>query len=115
MVTIINAVQRTTKEGKTFMALQLQGEVEMIQSQTTGNFFLTTKKCFIPSTFSTEEAMSLIGKQLSGTIQRVECEAYQYTVPSSGEVITLAHSYLYHPEVVAQKQAVSSPSQVWGN
>ncbi|SIN85625.1 hypothetical protein [Chitinophaga niabensis] len=112
MVTIINAVQRTTREGKTFIAFQLQGDVEMVQSQTTGNFFLTAKKCYIPSTFTKEEATSFIGKQLRGTIERVECPVYEYTVPSTGEVITLAHTYSYQPEVLVHKQTVYSPNQV---
>ncbi len=38
MVTIINALTRTSKEGKTFVVLQIQGDVEMIQSATTVSF-----------------------------------------------------------------------------
>ncbi len=97
MVTIINAFKRE-KDGKSFMVLQIQGGVEMVQNSTTGRFYATAKKCFIPCTFDEITAKSLIGSQINGSIKREECDPYQYTVPSTGEVITLAHTYTYSPE-----------------
>lgn len=103
MVTIIAAKKRTSKEGRTFMALELQGDVEMVQSQTTGKFFLTAKKCSIPSTFDEIVAQTLIGTTMKGSIERVECDPYEYVVPSTGEVMTLAHTYEYRPEILTQR------------
>lgn len=114
MVTIINAIQRV-KDGKTFMILQVQGGVEMVQSSTTGRFYATAKRCFIPSTFDEITAKSFVGTQLTGDIVRMECDPYQYTVPSTGEVITLAHTYEYQPEVFSNKQAMSSQRSLLGN
>lgn len=97
MVTIINAYKRE-KDGKSFMVLQIQGGVEMVQNAITGRFYATAKKCFIPCTFDEITAKSLIGSQINGFIKREECDPYQYTVQSTGEVITLAHTYTYSPE-----------------
>ncbi|MET3875966.1 hypothetical protein [Chitinophaga sp. OAE865] len=108
MVTIISATQRK-KDGKAFMALTLQGDVEMIQSQTTGKFFLSAKKCSIPSTFDEDMAQTLIGTTMKGTIEKVECEPYEYTVQSTGEIMTLAHTYEYRPEALASR---SQPQRV---
>lgn len=115
MVTIINALTRSSKEGKTFAVLQIQGDIEMIQSATTGKFYATAKRCFIPSTFDELTAKSLIGTQIAGNIARVECDHYEYTVPSTGEIITLAHTYEYQPEVFSNKQAISSQRSLLGS
>lgn len=111
MVTIISATQRKSKDGKAFMALTLQGDVEMIQSQTTGKFFLTAKKVSIPSTFDEVMAQTLIGTTMKGTIERVECDPYEYVVPSTGEVMTLAHTYEYRPESVTNRP-IPQPQRV---
>jgi len=65
----------------------------------TGRFYATAKRCSITSTFNEETAKTLIGKQMQGSIQRVEAEPYEYTVPESGEVILLQHTYEYVPEL----------------
>ncbi|MGN6293486.1 MAG: hypothetical protein ACTHMV_12150 [Chitinophagaceae bacterium] len=98
MVTITNYFVRETKEGKAFIALELQGELEMIQSTETGNFYATAKRCTISSTFSEEVAKNLLGKQLPGRIERIQTEPYDYTIKATGEVITLVHRYVYYPE-----------------
>jgi hypothetical protein len=62
-----------------------------------GKFYATCKKCTISSTFNEDVAKSLIGKQLPGRIDRIEVDAYEYTVKETGEVQTLTHSYIYVP------------------
>lgn len=98
MVTITGYVLRQNKEGKTFVSLELSGDIEMIQSSSSGRFYMTAKRCSIPSTFTEETAKLLIGKTMSGRIDRVQTEAYEYTVKETGEVITLVHTYTYVPE-----------------
>ncbi|WP_018611547.1 hypothetical protein [Segetibacter koreensis] len=100
MVTITGYALRESKKeaGKTFVSLQLQGDIEMVQSMDTGRFYATAKKCSITSTFSEEVAKNLIGSRMPGTIERVQCDPYDYTVPETGEVVSLAHSYQYVPE-----------------
>jgi len=97
MVKVINAHSRENEKGK-YVSLELQGDIVMVQSQNTGRFYATAKRCFVYSTFDIETAKSLVGQQIGGTIQRVECEPYDYTIQESGEVIKLSHSYTYLPE-----------------
>lgn len=98
MVTITNYHLRNSKEGKPFISLELQGDIEMVQSMETGRFYATARKCSITSTFDEAMAKSLVGKAMQGNIIRKSCEPYEYTVPESGEVIMLAHTYDYTPE-----------------
>jgi hypothetical protein len=98
MVTISNFHVREGKENKPFIVLELTGEIEIIQSSITGRFYATAKRCQIPSSFSEEIAKTLIGKQLQGRIERVQTDAYDYTVKETGEVISLTHTYVYNPE-----------------
>jgi len=99
MVTIINYAQRASKEGKQFVSLQLQGDVELVQSMETGRFYATVRKCSVTSTFDEATAKDLIGTKLPGSIKRSQCDPYDYTVPETGEVISLAHTYEYVPEL----------------
>ncbi len=84
--------------GQTFVLLELSGGLELVQSQNTGNFYATSRKCRIPSTFNVEVAKRMIGSQIEGDIVRVEVPAYEYTNPNTGEILTLAHSYAYRPK-----------------
>jgi hypothetical protein len=97
MVTVKNVHLREGQKG-TFVSLELQGEVELIQSLKTGRFYATVRKCFIGSTFDEQTARELIGKQFKGRITRVESDPYDFTVPETGEVIQLAHRWDYVPE-----------------
>lgn len=111
MVTITNYHVRKNNEGNSFIALELQGDIEMIQSATTGNFYATAKKCSMSSTFTEDVAKNLIGKQLPGRIDRVECDAYDFTVKDTGEVISLTHTYEYNPEE-KEPELVNKPVRV---
>jgi hypothetical protein len=103
MVTISAYSVKQNKEGKSFVTLELVGDIELIQSASTGAFYATAKKCSIPSTFSEEVARTLVGKQLPGRIDRVQCGPYEYAIKETGEVITLAHTYTYSPEEKTEK------------
>lgn len=110
MVTINAYHVRQNQEGKSFVTLELLGDVELIQSSSTGAFYATAKKCTISSTFPEEVAKTLIGKQVRGRIERVQCEPYEYTVKETGEVVTLTHTYSYNPD-----EKESMPAQVEQN
>jgi hypothetical protein len=97
MVKVIAAHLRESEKGK-FVTLDLLGQIEMVQSQNTGRFYATARRCSIGTTFDLETAKGFIGQLLPGSIGRVPCEPYQYAVPESGEVITLAHTYAYIPQ-----------------
>jgi hypothetical protein len=112
MVKVISAVLREGPKGP-FVSLELMGDLELVQSQNTGRFYATAKRCSIGSTFSLETAKGLVGQQLPGSINRVACDPYLYTLPEGGQTITLSHSYAYVPEVQnAVETTQSSPKEM---
>jgi hypothetical protein len=97
MVTVQNYHVREGEQGN-YVSLELMGDLELVQSSNTGRFYATARRCFISSTFDEEIAKLMVGKQISGNITRVQCEEYEYTVPETGEIITLAYRWDYQPE-----------------
>ena len=95
MVRIVNYQKRTTEEGKVFFTLDLQGGVEIVQSQETGKSYMTARKASMSCTFDELTCQSLIGTELPGSVRKVECEEYEYTIKDTGEVITLSHRFEY--------------------
>jgi len=98
MVRIINYKQRDKDDGTSFFVLELQGSIEMVKSKETGNFYVTAKKAFIPSTFDEDVCASLVGTQMPGGIVKEVCEPFNYTVKETGEEITLNHRWVYKSE-----------------
>ena len=97
MVTVTNYSVKEKKDGSTFITLELRGNVELVQSINTGKFYATVRKCSIPTTFDGQIAKNLIGSSMEGTVARVSCDAYDYTIKATGELIRLSHSYTYQP------------------
>ena len=95
MVRIVNYQKRTTEEGKQFFTLELQGGIEIVKSQETGNSYMTARKASMSCTFDELTCQSLIGTELPGSVRKVECEEYEYTIKDTGEVITLSHRFEY--------------------
>lgn len=106
MVTIINFKERSKEDGSSFFVLEIQGGLEMIRSQSTGQFYATAKRAYLPSTFDALTCQSLIGTQMPGSIEKEECEPYEYTIKDSGEVITLSHRYCYVSEEIEAPKPV---------
>jgi hypothetical protein len=100
MVTIVNFEKRQSKTGNEFLALILQGGVEMVRSAETGQFYATVKRCSVPSTLDEDTCKLMIGSQLDGSIQKLICDPFEYTVPETGEVIELSHRWSYVPAEV---------------
>ena len=98
MVTVTNFVPRTRKDGTTFIALEISGGLEIIQSSNTGKFYASVKKTTIPSTFDENIAKTLIGSQIPGNIVRIQVDQYDYVNKRTGEIMKLQHSYSYQPE-----------------
>ena len=95
MVRIVNYQKRTTEEGKVFFTLELQGGIEIVKSQETGKSYMTARKASMSCTFDELTCQSLIGTELPGSVRKVECEEYEYTIKDTGEVITLSHRFEY--------------------
>jgi hypothetical protein len=103
MVTIIDYKLCKSATGNEFFGLVLQGDVEIVTSQETGRAYATARKALMSSTFSEVVCQSLIGKQLPGSIEKIKCDPYEYTVPETGEVIELSHTYEYFQEGVTHQ------------
>jgi len=98
MVTITNYLKRKKEDGTSFCVLEINSGIELIQSQTTGQYYASAKKCYIPATFDETVCRSLRGTMMKGDIIKVECDPYQYTIKDTGEIITLHHRYEYTPD-----------------
>ena len=97
MVTVSSYRLVEKKNGGSFVSLELTGSLEILQSSNTGRFYANVSKCRIPSTFSEEIAKTLVGSKIEGEIIREECEPYDFTNPTTGEILTLQHTYAYRP------------------
>lgn len=97
MVRIIGVKECVSHDGKTFNALVLQGSVEVIESGS-GKLYATARKTSVASTFDEESCKSMIGTELPGTIEKEQCEPYEFTNPQTGEILVLEHRYTYQPE-----------------
>lgn len=109
MVTVIDYHVRESKKGDSFTTLSLQGDLEMIKSQTSGKFYATARKASIIATFNEEACKALIGKTLPGSIEKSPVdEPYDYLIPGSKEVIKLDYTYEYNPEPSGVEETVFS-------
>lgn len=100
MLKIIDYAQRENSEGKLFFALILEDGLQLVKSKETGNYYATAKRTSITSTFTEEVCKDLIGSKIPGTIQKVSCESYSYTIEETGEELILEHRWDYFPEGV---------------
>ncbi|MDD5508327.1 MAG: hypothetical protein PHD25_08380 [Bacteroidales bacterium] len=92
MVQIIDYKQRVNAAGETFYSLLVEGEIEILQSGATGNFYATAKKASIVSTFNEATCQRLIGTELPGTVERISSPEYEWTVPGTGETVLLNYT-----------------------
>ena len=83
MVTITDFKERVNSNGEKFYALILQGDVDFVQSATTGNFYATARTASITSTFNEDMCKALVGKEMAGNIIKTECEPYEYANPET--------------------------------
>lgn len=111
MVRILNFSERTSDDGKLFFTLEVQGGIEMVKSKSTGNFYATARKTSITTTFDKATCQALIGTELPGKVEKQECDAYEYTIKDTGEVIELSHQFVYVPEEETTSKAPQKPVQ----
>ncbi|AZA52764.1 hypothetical protein [Chryseobacterium sp. G0201] len=104
MVRIISYKTRQKEDGTSFYILEVQGGIEMVLSQATGQYYATAKKATISTTFDEETCKGLIGAEMSGKVAKITTEPYQYTIKESGEEVTLNHKYIYLPEGVESSE-----------
>jgi hypothetical protein len=92
--------------------LIISGGLEMVKSRITGRYYATSKKASVTSTFDEATCMELIGEQIPGSVQRVECEPYEMTLKETGEVMTLNHRWVYLKEGETVSERVLAESEV---
>ena len=107
MVTVTEINKRTSKDGREFFTLTIQGGVEIVKS-INGTSYMTARRTSIPTTFNEVTCNSLLGEKLPGQIEKVDCEPYQYLNKETGDVVTLSHTYEY----VEQEQQVSEQAKI---
>ncbi|MDR6299910.1 hypothetical protein [Mesonia maritima] len=98
MVRIINYLKRQSEDGKEFYVLEISGGIEMVKSQETGQYYATSKKTTLPSTFDEQTCKALIGTEMPGKVERQEVEPYTYIVKETGEELILHHRWVYVDE-----------------
>jgi hypothetical protein len=97
MVRVTNVIKRESAEKGSFVLLELQGDLELVQSQKTGFFYGTVRKTTLPCTMDESIARQFIGKDIPGTIVRVECPSYTY-VTEQGASLELSYRWAYLPD-----------------
>ena len=113
MVTVTSYQERTSLEGKNYFALELQSDdLELVISKVTGRYYANVRKCWISSTFNESICRMMLGKTMQGSIAKVACEPYEFTITETGEIITREHRYEYIPveaqnmeRIVTQEEA----------
>ena len=106
MLRIIGYKKRTNAEGEEFFVLELQGGLEIVKSKQTGRHYATAKTATMTSTFNEDVCKRLIGQEIKGSIKRVTCDPYEYTVKETGEVITLNSRWEYLSEAESLEEIV---------
>lgn len=97
MLTITGYKECINSENKSFFTLTLESGIEMIQSQSTGRFYASSRKTSITSTFNEDVCKSLVGTTIAGRIEKMSCDPYSYVIPETGEHVELSHRYNYVP------------------
>ena len=109
MVTVKAYHLRKNAEGQTYVSLELIGQIEMVQSQNTGRFYATTRRCFIYSTLDEKSAEQAVGTQFPGNIVRTPCDPYEYVIPENRSKVILSYRYTYVPEEMQVKTLAKRP------
>jgi len=106
MVIITKLEKRKNVKGEEFNVLTLQGNVEVVISKATGRPYLTARKTSIPVSFDETLAEKMIGSELPGTIERIETEEYEFTIPGTKQKLKLSHRWQYNQEPANVEEVV---------
>lgn len=100
MVKVVDYLERENGKGDSFFVLVVQGGVEAVKSVVTGKLYFTTKTATVPATFEKETCKELIGTEFPGSIQKEQCEPFEYDVEETGEIITITTRNVYVDESI---------------
>ncbi len=109
MVTVKNYLKRESKSGGKFFALVLSGGIEPVKSSD-GNLYFTARTCTVPASFDEETCKDLVGCKFPGSIEKVPCRPYSYTIPNTDKVVELSYQWDYvdNPEEMMKEQLLDS-------
>ncbi|SNR68621.1 hypothetical protein SAMN06265371_108214 [Lutibacter agarilyticus] len=102
MVTIVDYKTYEKEDGTTFNTLIVQGGIEAVKNKETGRTYLTTRTARVSCTFDELTCEALKGTQLPGSVKKVNSEPYEYTIPNTGEVVTLTHRF----EFISEEESI---------
>lgn len=109
MVNVIAFQKRTSQEGKEYFAIQLQSsDIEFQISSTTGRPYATLRKCWMSSTFDEMTCKLLVGKEISGSIIKEECEPYSYVNEETGEEVIVNFRNTFVPIESEERKVVGA-------
>jgi hypothetical protein len=113
MVTVKEIRKAENSKGENFFGLIVQSGAVAVKSKKTGRIYLTAKTAFVATTFDEETAASLIGVEFDGTIRKVMCEPYEYTIKETGEIIEMNHRWEYiDPALDMEEQLVEEETVI---
>ena len=114
MVKIIDFKTYQNDDGEDYHALILQGGLESVRSQESGQIYFTARTARVSCTFNETMCKSLIGTDLPGKIQKEETEAYEYKIPNTDEVIELTHRFVYvsEEEIIIKENVIKDKELV---
>ena len=113
MVTVKEIKKAKNSKDEEFYGLIVQSGAVSVKSKETGRVYFTAKTAFVATTFDEETASSLIGAEFDGTIRKVMCEPYEYTIKETGEVIEMNHRWEYvDPALEMEEQLVEEEAVI---
>lgn len=109
MVTVKNYLKRQNKDGKDFFVLEISGGIEPVKS-TDGNLYFTSRKCTVPASFDEQTCKDLVGAKFPGSIEKVQCDPYSFTIPGTNKTVQLNYTWDYvdNPQEVMKEQLLDS-------
>lgn len=103
MVKIIDAQTRVnSKSNEKYNVIVLLGDVQVMNSKSSGKPYLSAKKVTIPTTLDEAQAKELVGTTLPGVIEKVDCPEYEIKMPNSNKKVKITHTFQYSPSVVGE-------------
>lgn len=103
MVKIIGSETKVNPKTKEqYNVIVLMGNVEVLKSKATGKPYLTSKRVIMPTTLTSEQAADLVGTNLPGDIEKVDCPEYEIKMPNSKKVVKITHTFQYSPSVASE-------------
>lgn len=98
MVKIIDALTRVNAKTKEeYNVVVLLGNVEVLRSKSSGKPYLSAKKVMMPTTLTSDQAKELIGSELSGNIEKIDCPEYEIKMPGSNKKVKINHTFQFAP------------------